>query len=561
MDLQSTIRAYQKVLKGYSFPQGNSFSEDFAIKRFLKKFQEPAQSGDLALRCFEEWVANDELPSLRNKRLPPEWYIARMHIHAAFADSHANEFRFPKGSEFMPTNGHNSLEARLCASNWTVTHDCFGAFSKLCYNHKGLRRAVRKRYNNWYISKNFDLSRKESDNLLWRQLRKPFDIFSWKLERCVTLVHGSRFASVPKNNETDRPINIEPFGNILVQSSIGLEIKGCLQSYFHVALDEVPDIHRRRITNLDDATIDLKSASDRISIDLCRFLLPKRIFTRLMQARSPFVLGLDGMFMPTNKISSMGNGFTFELMSLILTAISRVLDDKSSVFGDDIIIKANKAGKLIELLEAVGLKVNRDKSFIDGDFRESCGANYHAKEGYIESYDFLWPTSINDCIMILNKCFRLRKYPSFNALYHRLVRCTPPALHGGPCSSFEELDHMSLMTNWSEGSAVHSVLFPPFFVTPRVKEKVRLGSQERALLEPLHYDPKRFYIVQGFKFEEDLRSGTVVDLQHHRHWAKYEMYLSAGRRVKDVISGSGKWVSFQVLSSGATYFRRRSLMK
>ena len=56
MDLQSTIRAYQKVLKGYSFPQGNSFSEDFAIKRFLKKFQEPAQGGDLAPRCFEEWV-------------------------------------------------------------------------------------------------------------------------------------------------------------------------------------------------------------------------------------------------------------------------------------------------------------------------------------------------------------------------------------------------------------------------------------------------------------------------------------------------------------------------
>lgn len=561
MDLQSTIRAYQKVLKGYSFTKGSSFSEDFAIKRFLKKFQEPAQNGDLALRCFEEWVANDELPSLRNKRLQPEWYIARMHIHAAFADSRADEFRFPKGSEFMPTNGHNSLEARLCASNWSVTPDCFEAFSKLCYSHKGLRRAVRKRYNNWYISKDFDLSRKESDNLLWGRLRKPFDIFSWKLERCVTFVNGSRFASVPKNNDTDRPINIEPFGNILVQSSIGLEVKGVLKSYFNVALDEVPDIHRRRITNLDDATIDLKSASDRISIDLCRFLLPKRIFTRLMLARSPFVLGLDGMFMPTNKISSMGNGFTFELMSLILTAISRVLDDKSSVFGDDIIISSDKAERLIELLESVGMKVNRDKSFIDGDFRESCGANFHAKEGYIESYDFLWPQSINDCIMVLNKCFRLRKYQSFNALYHRLVRCTPPALHGGPCSSFEELSHMSLLTDWSQGSAVQSVLFPPFFVTPRVKDKKRLESQERALLEPLQYDPGQFYIVQGFKFEEDLRSGTVVDLQHHRHWAKYEMYLSAGRRVKDVVSGSGKWVSFQVLSSGAVYFRRRSLMK
>lgn len=561
MDHESTIRAYQKVLSGYSFSRGTTFSEDFAIKRFLKKFQEPVQNSRLSLQCYEDWVKNDELPTLRNSKLQPEWYIARMHVHSAFKDFNVSEFRFPKGSEFEPTNGHNSLEARLCASNWTVTHDCFEAFSKLCYNHKGLRRSVRKRYNHWYISKDFDMSRKESDNLLWRRIRKPFDIFSWKLERCVTLVHGSRFSSVPKNNETNRPINIEPFGNILVQSSIGLGLKACLEKYYQVTLDKLPDVHRVRISNLDDATIDLKNASDRISVDLCRFLLPKRIFTSLMNARSPYVLGLDNDFRPTNKISSMGNGFTFELMSLILTAISRVLDDKASVFGDDIIISVSKAKRLIELLESVGLKVNRDKSFIDGDFRESCGANYHVKEGYIESYDFTWPESIHDCVMALNKCFRLRKYPSFNQLYHRLVRCTPAALHGGPCSSFEELDHKLLLTNWSEGSAVRPVLFPPFFVTPRVKDKKRLGSQERMLLEPLQYEPEQFYVVQGFKFEETLRSHTVVDLVHHRHWAKYEMYLAAGRRTKDVISGSGKWVCYQVLSSGTSYFRRRSLVR
>jgi hypothetical protein len=43
------------------------------------------------------------------------------------------------------------------------------------------------------------------------------------------------------------------------------------------------------------------------------------------------------------------------------------------VFGDDIIITEPAVGHLYRLLEEVGLKVNKEKSFSRGQFRESCG--------------------------------------------------------------------------------------------------------------------------------------------------------------------------------------------
>lgn len=557
MVIKDTIRVYEKVLNSHRFKAPKSFSEDFAIKRFLKKFQEPDPSSNLSEKCFSDWLENDDLPCLRYRRLLPEWYKARALLHDALKHFSTAEFRLPKGSEFIPTRGNNSLEARLCSSDWTVTRDCFPAFSKLCYSHKGFRRAVRRRYHNWYIQRGFDISRRASDKLLWERLGDPFAIFSWKLERVVTFVEGSRFSSVPKNNEARRPINIEPFGNILVQSSIGLGLKRALGE-FDIKLDEVPDLHRWRISQPGIATIDLKNASDRISLDLCRFLLPRRVFTSLVKARSPFVLGLDDNYHLVKKISSMGNGFTFELMSLILTAICRVLDSTATVFGDDIIISQETAPRLIQLLEDVGLQVNRDKSFIDGPFRESCGANYHSEEGYIESYDFMWPENIHDCVMILNKCFRLRKYPAFYELYHRLVRCTPPALQGGPDTRFEETPLLELLPKW-DGEAVRPTPFPPFFITPRVKRKRRVPDIVASLLRDLSYNPEDFYIVTGFRKIDELRSPTIKDLSNRRHWAKYEMYLYSGRRAKDIREGFGKWVEYQIISSGSEHFRTRTL--
>jgi len=51
------------------------------------------------------------------------------------------------------------------------------------------------------------------------------------------------------------------------------------------------------------------------------------------------------------------------------------LDIGILVYGDDVIVPTAQAANAIETLESFGLKVNRDKSFTNGFFRESCGVD------------------------------------------------------------------------------------------------------------------------------------------------------------------------------------------
>jgi hypothetical protein len=253
----------------------------------------------------------------------------------------------------------------------------------------------------------------------------------------------------------------------------------------------------------------------------------------------------------------MGNGFTFELMTLILLSLSRSLDSSASVFGDDIIIATDKSKRLIECLEAVGFTVNVDKTFTSGPFRESCGANYHTDFGYIESYDFLSPKSIGDCVVVFNKVARLRRiYPSFEPLFQALLRVVPKALHGGPDDKFLRLNAVELLSVTHDETPA----FPSFFVTPNKGGKQGcLPRKVVARLRELNYDPQKFTLIPGFEFKPSLRTPTISRTHPHRHWAKILMYLDSGRRCKDVISGRGLWARIWFVNSGDQHFRVKSL--
>lgn len=561
----NTISGFQTVLLSHVFNTASSFSEDFAIKRFQKKFQKPSETVQSALadKCWSEWLDGDiTLPQLG--LLPTEWYKVRELLHKELGFPNYSAVGFSKGSEFAPTNGHNSLEAKLCSSEWTVTKSGFDTFARICFNHKGLKRSAKKRYHEWWLSKRFNECLGTSNRILFQHFRsKPetaFRIFKWKLERIVTFEEGSRFSTVPKNNEKRRPINVECFGNTVGQSTLGNWLRDELLRIFSIDLNSLAQTHRHRISAVDEvATIDLKNASDRISLDLCRFLLPHRVLKPLLAVRSEMVLGADGCYHITKKVSSMGCGFTFELMSLILTCISRQLDGKASVFGDDIIIAREKAPRLIELLTSVGLQVNDDKSFISGDFRESCGGNYHRTEGYIESYDFEWPESIGNCITIYNKVVRLAKcYPSFEVLLKKLTRLLPPALQGGPNHEFENKDIFSLVSR-SFGADDSPSNFPPYFVTPKNKGELVGSERLKSALRDIQLDPGDFRVITGYKWVPQLRSQTRKTLTACSHWAKYEMYLASGRRANDVITGEGRWIRVKLLSSGTRVFLASAL--
>lgn len=566
MSTKSTINAFQKILPNWVFAPPSSFSEGFAQARFDKKMEVPSSDSIniLARECWDEWISNDE--GLPDVQLPPgDWYRARMFLHRNMLPVRFDQIEFPKGTEFEPTRGQNSIEARLSASRWTCTADNFDLMAEVCYSHKALKRAVRNRYTNWFQRENFIITERQADLYLYERFKKQSrcvgqQIFAWKLSRVCKITRGSRFSTVPKNNEKRRPINIEPFGNILTQRAVGNHLKGEVLRLFNVDLNTLQDVHRERIKNVNDiATIDLKNASDSISISLCEFLLPAHIMKMLHKVRSHFVLGPDGNFYLPRKISSMGNGFTFELMTLILTTLCRELDPEATVFGDDIIICRSKAEQCIALLSAVGLKVNVDKSFVDGPFRESCGGNYHLDEGYVESYDFTFPDNIGDCVSIWNKVMRLSQlYPSFKQLKQTLFRSLPLSLRGGPDFSFLGCDTLELKSSWNKDEVTH-VDIPLYFVTDEVG-----GSRvsNPVLIEKLlsfNYDPSDFRMVEGFEFKSELRSPTSKSLNAKRHWAKYEMYLASGRIAKDVLTDKGKWSSVWFVNSETTSIRVSSL--
>lgn len=570
---KATIRSFQTIMSQFDGIATAGYPEQFAIDRFLKKFEVPSDDANAVrgTNCWNSFIEHDSGLGEYKYPLPGIWYKLRDFFHKELEPLRSPKLRLPKGSEFNPTFGKNSIEARLYRSKWTCTEECFEQFAQTVYSTKALRRAARWRYKQWYKQRGFSISLRSSDNYLYYQqwLRDVdhdlvgFEIFKWKLRQICEFTRGSRWASIPKNNLVDRGINIECFGNAIVQMGIGSHLRDETRRLFNIDLDTLADKHRLMIASPLVATIDLKDASNSISLDLIRFVFPRHLVKMLEASRSEMIYGPDKHYHILKKISSMGNGFTFELMSLMLNGLVRLLDKEASVFGDDIIIKNQHAGALVHALSYVGMNINPKKTFILSDFRESCGANYHDDYGYIESYDFLYPKSIGDCVVTCNKLARLAQiYPSFAGLYQRLVRVIPRALQSGPNIDMLKADVLSFYRNYEgpdNGSIkVASPRFPLVFVTPRCNSTKKVTGKVAALLEQIQYDPNEFRLVEGFEFKSALLSPTLRNLKQ-KHWAKYEMYLASGGVVKDVITGEGKWCRVWFAVSRTRNFRISSL--
>jgi hypothetical protein len=189
---------------------------------------------------------------------------------------------------------------------------------------------------------------------------------------------------VPKNCKTHRPIIVEPVLNGLAQLGVGTYLKGRLRSVGIDLRDQERNRKLARIGSTDGSlsTIDLSSASDTLSWALVSDLLPPDWLDFLSQFRTG-TFSYDGSSYRLEKFSSMGNGYTFELESLIFWALAwastvSVGGDVQNVgvFGDDIICPSEATQLLLEVLDSAGFWVNTEKSYWEGPFRESCGADW-----------------------------------------------------------------------------------------------------------------------------------------------------------------------------------------
>lgn len=199
---------------------------------------------------------------------------------------------------------------------------------------------------------------------------------------------------VPKNSETHRAIGQPVLLNGFVQNGIGDWLTSRLQDFGIDLRDQSKNQRLARKGSSTDphprgpwATIDLEMASDTISQEIVRLLVPPEWYTFLSRVRVP-TYTLDGKVRDYHKFSAMGNGFTFPLESLIFAALCHAVTglradhyddfgrDGFSVYGDDLIIRQSYALELVELLAFAGFRTNVDKTFLFGSFRESCGEDY-----------------------------------------------------------------------------------------------------------------------------------------------------------------------------------------
>jgi hypothetical protein len=206
-------------------------------------------------------------------------------------------------------------------------------------------------------------------------------------DRKLEFVRGNRFTTVPKDCEKDRGICIEPSLNVFYQLGYGRVMRGRLKK-IGIDLKDGQLKHRQvacaASKDRSFCTIDLSNASDTICRNLVSLLLPEKWQRVLFDLRSSRT-EIEGRWHLLEKFSSMGNGFTFELETLLFLSIILGLssdDHKLSagrnvfVYGDDIIVPTNRSKDVIAALSFFGFEVNKRKTFVDGPFKESCGGDY-----------------------------------------------------------------------------------------------------------------------------------------------------------------------------------------
>jgi hypothetical protein len=191
----------------------------------------------------------------------------------------------------------------------------------------------------------------------------------------------AKLSFVPKNAKTYRSICSEPGLNVIVQAGYGAWMAKRLAAFGVDIRDQTVNQRRAKEGSLTGAlaTLDLSSASDTISREIVYELLPLDWAVALNRARSSKVLLPTGQVLRQEKFSSMGNGFTFPLETLIFWGLASACCSKekdATVYGDDIIVPSNVYPLLVEVLVAVGFEVNLKKSYATGLFRESCGKDY-----------------------------------------------------------------------------------------------------------------------------------------------------------------------------------------
>lgn len=224
----------------------------------------------------------------------------------------------------------------------------------------------------------------------WGHYADTFDVKSLEEFR-----HGTaKVVLVPKDSRGPRLISCEPLEYQWIQQGLRRQLEK--------AIDECPLTHgrinfRNQAINRDLAlrgsagepwvTLDMKDASDRVTLALIKLLFPEPWLTCLLASRTPATVLPSGEVHTMRKFAPMGSSLCFPVESLVfwslsIAAIMRTHALTASqastlmyVFGDDLIVRREVYATVLQHLPLVDLKFNESKCCVAGSFRESCGCD------------------------------------------------------------------------------------------------------------------------------------------------------------------------------------------
>lgn len=248
----------------------------------------------------------------------------------------------------------------------------------------------------------------------------------------VTETHSVKLATAPKSMASPRIIAMEP---VFYQ---------CREKYLQEILyDYLPVGMNLRDQSLNQerafegsksgryATLDLSAASDFVSKFLVTRVFPEQ-FCRFIAPLVPTSFVHLGESSPLYSFATMGNGLTFWVESVIFRAIASVAagTDDVIVYGDDIIVPSASAGDVVDALTMLGFRINTEKSYWEGSFRESCGVEYYDGVPTQSIYypRFPVPGTIGESFATFSDSYRYNEYSgpstalsSVIELQHRLT--------------------------------------------------------------------------------------------------------------------------------------------
>ena len=229
---------------------------------------------------------------------------------------------------------------------------------------------------------------------------------------------ASRLIAVPKTQKAPRLIAAEPTCNQWTQQNVKNYLD---ERILATALSKSVDFRRQLLSRqaaklgslgYGTATLDLSSASDRVSLWLVEraFRGNFSLLRAFAACRTRYVSQCLDRGSPAlhklRKFSSQGSALTFPVQSILFLMLVvgvgasltntkpkdwERLVEKCRIYGDDICIPVEWVPRVVEVFSYLHLKVNEDKSFWNGKFRESCGLDVYDGHDVSPAYFLKFP--------------------------------------------------------------------------------------------------------------------------------------------------------------------------